>query len=1326
MLLTIAILSSGIYVPTSYAITTDTGAKTNIMTKDMITKTLMSLHLPVYRNGVIATYSDVPISNNLPEKATIDLNYFPPINSQEMGSCTAWASIYYSASYMMAKKYGWKIDDPLAILSPTYAYSLVNGGFDAGSNFTDMHNALKNKGILPWTAYAADYVLGGLPLDKVAELFSKNIKVYAHYSFISYKQEPERFIKTLKTLLSQGKPAIISVKISTDFLSYYGNGVFTSTQTGGIPHAMTVVGYDDTKHAFLLANSWGTSWGNQGFAWVDYDTFINHLLGSGFFLWIDDVNINLPFLATWEPYIITIDAGHSAITHIHIRTKTPTTAMVKVEIAKHTAFTVSPATITITNIPQRQKWDVNVEITATTAAFGSYTITGTVFVGNKSMPIVARVMVRNYKTTIQHTGLPSAGSSWINRNIGVTYPYVAVYLPGAVDVYKIQGDSLIHWWRWIMPFNAALGDISYVNAHDGKVIVHIGKRLIILELDTKKVVYTKNDQFTSGKSPNLKNINMVGSLLVENDYDSIHFIDINTLQERNFLSEQFAAVFINDYGKIFPTPYLFQINGDIYLFMIMPTNFYYGYATIWKVNKKAMFDSPIPEFDKVFSLVSKIDIDDAIVSSIHSIQYNGRTYLITSTANGIKGYVFDGQTLMKTSHLPYYSYYNNIVYTENANIRLQTWENGYTWDADAKAVVYANYRSNKISILDAINDSVITQPINFSEIKETMVYQWLAPQDVIVSLARSSKTKTVLYYRRGDKVYKVDVDEILQRGILNGIKIMPDGAVIFNTDNNEVYYWKPGMEKLTKAGKYGEILTYTYDEKIWFNNSGNAGYDGEIKVKPLNSDMLALGMPIAYGDANDYHVKFITYNKKKHEYYWLDYHVINGQLSYEIKKLKKDDSVISFFPIYIFKYQGKFYLVSNEGSILTVYDPLTDTIKPVINFQISDSMKNTVLLNLPVVYISGGFGTIAVNLNSKKWNFMPDIYANDSSFTYYNQLTYASGSSLLFISAPKKVYAILVNKDTGQTATIAETTWGEPYTIILPSAGGNNIVSFDGTVTKNIDAIQWDGMHNLIIETSNTAPIKLRIKWEQNAHAQVTIDNTIINKPGDYYYTFDTPISIHVTVDKDSIAHLINATTGEKITITDNKTATLTKGQWTLHIETLKHIVTVMPNPNVEVTPTSLKVAPNDTAIIRVKSATGYLINGYRLITDTASTVYHIAPTRETVIAFTPTTDTTVEILTIKQMIPISVTMNIPGAGVVQIPDKAGYGDTIQYTITANDGYFIKSIVINMETILINDKSTLTTYSDTIYVTEPIDIYVEFAEVPIIFPGGGKWSIRYR
>ena len=40
---------------------------------------------------------------------------------------------------------------------------------------------------------------------------------------------------------------------------------------GGGGHAMIAVGYDDTRKAFRIQNSWGRGFGEGGYSWLGYD-----------------------------------------------------------------------------------------------------------------------------------------------------------------------------------------------------------------------------------------------------------------------------------------------------------------------------------------------------------------------------------------------------------------------------------------------------------------------------------------------------------------------------------------------------------------------------------------------------------------------------------------------------------------------------------------------------------------------------------------------------------------------------------------------------------------------------------------------------------------------------------------------------------------------------------------------------------------------------------------------------------------------------------------------------------------------------------------------
>ena len=88
-------------------------------------------------------------------------------------------------------------------------------------------------------------------------------------------------LRAIKENLSQGAPVVIGMMAGGSYMQpMMGQDVWNPTDDdrsmmgfGG--HAQCVVGYDDAKYggAFLIMNSWGPQWGNNGFAWVRYRDF---------------------------------------------------------------------------------------------------------------------------------------------------------------------------------------------------------------------------------------------------------------------------------------------------------------------------------------------------------------------------------------------------------------------------------------------------------------------------------------------------------------------------------------------------------------------------------------------------------------------------------------------------------------------------------------------------------------------------------------------------------------------------------------------------------------------------------------------------------------------------------------------------------------------------------------------------------------------------------------------------------------------------------------------------------------------------------------------
>jgi len=78
--------------------------------------------------------------------------------------------------------------------------------------------------------------------------------------------------KDMKDLLKKKVPLVGVMAVHESFLHYKG-GVYHSLgdQDPVVGyHCISVVGFDDEKQAWLLRNSWGTGWGEKGYAWIRY------------------------------------------------------------------------------------------------------------------------------------------------------------------------------------------------------------------------------------------------------------------------------------------------------------------------------------------------------------------------------------------------------------------------------------------------------------------------------------------------------------------------------------------------------------------------------------------------------------------------------------------------------------------------------------------------------------------------------------------------------------------------------------------------------------------------------------------------------------------------------------------------------------------------------------------------------------------------------------------------------------------------------------------------------------------------------------------------
>lgn len=82
----------------------------------------------------------------------------------------------------------------------------------------------------------------------------------------------------IKAALAHYGPLPTSMRVYEDLMDYK-SGVYSYTSgksLGG--HAVLLVGYDDAEQCFIVKNSWGTDWGEDGFFRIDYSELRSRVL----------------------------------------------------------------------------------------------------------------------------------------------------------------------------------------------------------------------------------------------------------------------------------------------------------------------------------------------------------------------------------------------------------------------------------------------------------------------------------------------------------------------------------------------------------------------------------------------------------------------------------------------------------------------------------------------------------------------------------------------------------------------------------------------------------------------------------------------------------------------------------------------------------------------------------------------------------------------------------------------------------------------------------------------------------------------------------------
>lgn len=153
---------------------------------------------------------------------------------------------------------------------------------DSGAYIRDAFKALNKWGLAKEALWPYEDTLQALVKEPSASVYEDGLKALA----VKYAAVPQNE-QTIKETLISGAAVSFGFNVYQSFFGSWANstGLMPVPKRGEAlqgGHAITAIGWNDSKKAFLIQNSWGTGWGQNGKFWMPYSFAVNPVEADDF------------------------------------------------------------------------------------------------------------------------------------------------------------------------------------------------------------------------------------------------------------------------------------------------------------------------------------------------------------------------------------------------------------------------------------------------------------------------------------------------------------------------------------------------------------------------------------------------------------------------------------------------------------------------------------------------------------------------------------------------------------------------------------------------------------------------------------------------------------------------------------------------------------------------------------------------------------------------------------------------------------------------------------------------------------------------------------